>query len=168
MNEVLIGLGGNLGDVEITFTRAVSLLGSDLFDVRMSRIYRSAACYDKPGAVIPSEAAPDYLNAVMRANTFWSPEELLRRLLEVEKALGRVRPAPECSPRTLDLDLLLYGDLVIRPDAAGDLELPHPRMHLRDFVLVPACEIAPDWVHPVLAMRLCELEITRERLVLVS
>ncbi|MBQ8036240.1 MAG: 2-amino-4-hydroxy-6-hydroxymethyldihydropteridine diphosphokinase [Proteobacteria bacterium] len=157
MNDVLIGLGGNIGDVEITFLRAKSLLGSDLFDTRMSRIYRSAARYDKPGAVVPAEPAPDYFNAVLRGCTYWSPQELLVRLLEVEKALGRVRPAPECSPRAIDLDLLLYGDRVISPDSASDLTVPHPRMHLRDFVLVPACEVAPDWVHPVLGATLSAL-----------
>ncbi|MBR4986958.1 MAG: 2-amino-4-hydroxy-6-hydroxymethyldihydropteridine diphosphokinase [Proteobacteria bacterium] len=168
MNEVLIGLGGNLGDVEITFMRAVSLLCSDLVGVRMSRVYRSVARYDKPGAVEPSEPVPDYFNAVLRAGTYWSPEALLARLLEVERVLGRVRPAPECSPRPLDLDLLLYGDVVMRPTMAGGLELPHPRMHLRDFVMVPACEVAPEWVHPVLGVPLCEITAADGGLVLAE
>ncbi len=153
----MIALGGNLGDVEIAFERACMLLGCDLIGIRMSRYYRTEPVYDKPGACVPEEPAPPYLNAVMKAQTFVGPEELLYRLLEVEHVLGRVRPAPECSPRPIDLDLLLYDDLVIHPDCPGDLELPHPRMHLRNFVLEPACDVAPDWIHPVFHKSLIQL-----------
>ena len=157
MHEVLIALGANLGDVEITFSRACGLLASDLLDARMSRVYRTEPVYDKPGAAVPATPAPAYGNAVLRAKTFWEPEPLLVRLLEVERVLGRMRPAPPCAPRTLDLDLLLYDDAVIAPKSADGLEIPHPRMHRRAFVMQPACDVAPDWVHPVLHRTLREI-----------
>ncbi len=159
MHEILIALGGNLGDVEAAFESALQLLSSDIFDVRRSRIYRSVAVYDKPGTVIPDEPGPDYLDAVVRAKTFHTPQTLLECLLETEKKLGRVRPAPECSPRPIDLDLLLYDDVVIHSVNTGDLELPHPRMHTRLFVLNPACDVAPEWKHPVLNQT---LEVLRD------
>lgn len=157
MHDVLIALGGNVGDVEAAFERALLYLACDLADIRRSRVYRSKPVYDKPGAIPPAQPAPDYLDAVIRAKTFHSPQSLLDRLLDVEKRLGRVRPAPECSPRTIDLDLLLFDDCIIAPRNPGDLELPHPRMHLRKFVLDPACDVAPELQHPVLKKTLSEL-----------
>ena len=155
--EVLIALGGNLGDVPQTFKRAVNILNCILSDCRMSDLYLSTAVYDKPGAIQPEQGAPDYINAVLRGRTTLNPYELLEHLLNTEQQIGRVRPAPECSPRVIDLDLLLYGDEVIAPQKEGDLELPHPRMHQRAFVLVPACDVAPEWIHPVLKQTLSEL-----------
>ena len=157
MSRVLIALGGNLGNVEETFSLAIAALSDVLRDIRMSECYRSAAVYDKPGCTEPLDPAPDYLDAVLCAQTDLSPQALLNRLLATEIQFGRVRPAPECSPRTLDLDLLLYDDLVIKPWNPGDLELPHPRMHERLFVLNPACDVAPEWIHPVLQQSLSSL-----------
>ena len=145
---VLIGMGGNQGDVEISFQRSRLLLSQDLFNSQISPLYRTKPVYDKPGSTLPNETAPDYTNAVMKAYTWWSPQELLNRLLEVEKVLGRIRPAAPCSPRTIDLDLLLYNDCIISSDNPDELQLPHPRMHLREFVLKPACDIAPDLIQP--------------------
>lgn len=154
MNDVLIALGGNLGDVEVTFSRARLLLCSDLLEQRMSRIYQTAPVYDKPGSVAPQQPVPAYLNAVLCARTCWEPDALMARLLDVERVLGRVRPAPECSPRTLDLDLLLYENRIVN---VPHLILPHPRMHQRRFVLEPACDVAPNWIHPVLNKTLQQL-----------
>ena len=154
--DILIALGANLGCPEVTFFRAKLLLASDIFNGVMSSFYRTEPHYDKPGAASGS-ADPDYVNAVMRAQTWCDPVDLLQKLLRVEEALGRIRPAPSCSPRTLDLDLLLYGDKVIKPNDSCDLEIPHPRMHLRNFVLVPAREIAADMVHPVFNKSVGEL-----------
>jgi 2-amino-4-hydroxy-6-hydroxymethyldihydropteridine diphosphokinase len=86
----------------------------------------------------------EYLNAAAEIETDLAPEELLRRLLEIERQLGRIRGEPN-APRTLDLDLLLYGDL---NRSAPDPVLPHPRMHERRFVLVPLADIAPNAIHP--------------------
>ena len=155
--EVLIGMGANLGNPEITFKRAQLLLSSDLINSKISPLYQTIPVYDKPGSIKPNVPQPMYTNAVMHAYTYWSPQDLLKRLLEVEKTLGRIRPAPVCSPRHIDLDLLLYGDCIISSTNPDELQLPHPRMHLREFVLIPAADIAPDMVHPGLNKTIKEL-----------
>lgn len=150
MHNVLIALGGNEGDVRSAFEHACTLLSSDIINLRKSSLYRTAPVYDKPGAATPTINAPEFLNAAICGQTFYDPYELLERLLTIEQHLGRKRPAPECSPRPIDLDLLLYDDLIIQPDCSTKLTLPHPRMHKRLFVLDPACDIAADWIHPVM------------------
>lgn len=149
--QVMIAMGGNLGNVAVTFAKAVLMLSADVFDVRRSDLYRTAPHFDKPNAT-PCQM-PDYLNAVMIGCTYWEPEELLHKLLDVEEKLGRSRNEP-CAPRTLDLDLLLYNDRIIETE---NLVLPHPRMHLRNFVLTPAAEIAPNWMHPIFNCTIEEL-----------
>lgn len=103
---------------------------------RMSSLYRSA-----PVGYIDQ---PDFINAVALIETALTPRMLLDALLQIEQRLGRVRDFPN-APRTLDLDLILYGDTVCAEPA---LTIPHPRMHERTFVLVPLAEIAPDTVVP--------------------
>ena len=132
--QAFIGLGANLGDPREQVRRAVAALGA-LPRTRLlasSSLYRSA-----PVGVGPQ---PDYVNAVAKVETALSARELLEELLTAEARAGRERPAPG-APRTLDLDLLLYGDAVI--DEPG-LVVPHPRMHERAFVLLPLAEIAAD------------------------
>ena len=157
MHKVLIALGGNEGDVLSTFERACTYLSCDILNLRKSSPYRTAPVYDKPGVIEPAEKAPDYWNAAICGQTFYGPEELLERLLAVEAHLGRKRPAPDCSPRPIDLDLLLFDDLIVYPETASELTLPHPRMHTRLFVMDPVCDIAADWLHPVLNKTLAEI-----------
>ena len=94
-----------------------------------------------------------YLNAVMVGQTYWPPDALLERLQAVERANGR-RRGELCAPRSLDLDLLLYGDVILDTPS---LTLPPPRMHLRNFVLRPAADVAPNILHPVLGQTIAQL-----------
>jgi len=134
-----VGLGGNLGDAAGCLITAMSELDR-LAGTRVtgrSCLYRSA----------PHEASgPDFINAVVKITTRLSAPDLLVALQHMELAAGRVRPYPN-APRTLDLDLLLYGSA--RVDSP-QLTLPHPRMMERAFVLVPLAEIAPDRVDAAL------------------
>ncbi|MCV2353920.1 2-amino-4-hydroxy-6-hydroxymethyldihydropteridine diphosphokinase [Paucibacter sp. B2R-40] len=132
-----IGLGANLGDLAQTLSLALAALASTA-QVRLlavSNAYRSA----------PVEAGgPDYLNAVACVESTLAPQDLLERLLAIELEHGRLRPFVN-APRTLDLDLLLYGD---RQITSARLTLPHPRLHQRAFVLLPLLELNPALTAP--------------------
>jgi len=143
---VFLGLGSNVGDREANLRAALRGLEARGFRVTaLSSLYLTE----------PVDAPPQewFLNAVAGGETALSPEALLRACLDTERALGRVRDVPR-GPRTIDLDLLLYGDEV--RDTPG-LTLPHPRMHERRFVLVPLVEIAPGARHPVLGLTAAEM-----------
>jgi len=135
--DAFIGLGANLGDrareIESAGAEIAALATTVL--VARSALYASAPL-DAPGG--------EYLNAVAHVRTALAPLELLRTLQAIESRHGRLRPFAG-APRTLDLDLLLYGDIVL---ASDELTLPHPRLHERAFVLVPLAEIAPGLVVP--------------------
>lgn len=132
-----VALGGNLGDARASVLQAFRDL-TDLPQTRLiarSRLYRTA----------PHEASgPDFINAVARIDTCLSAPELLQALQSLEYAAGRERPYPN-APRTLDLDLLLYGDARID---SPRLTVPHPRMQGRAFVLYPLADVAPERVAP--------------------
>ena len=132
-----IGLGANLGDARATLSAALTALGR-LPETTLratSSTYRSAPV---------DSSGPDYLNAVARLDTRLSPLVLLAELQRIEHEHGRERPYRN-APRTLDLDLLLYGDQ--RIDVPG-LTVPHPRLHERAFVLRPLAELSPELVVP--------------------
>ncbi len=128
-----VGLGANLGDPAGQIRAVLEALRRepDMVLLRCSSLYGSAPV-DAPGQ-------PDFVNAVAMIETALAPRPLLRSLLELESRFGRVRSFPN-APRTLDLDLLLYGEATLD---LPDLRVPHPRMHLRRFVLEPLLEIAP-------------------------
>ncbi len=130
-----VGLGANLGDAQQALREALAGLARipDTVFVRSSRLYRSA----------PVDAGgPDYLNAVAQVETRLTALELLGQLQALEQAAGRMRPYRN-APRTLDLDLLLFGDARM---ASATLTVPHPRLRERAFVLLPLRELAPDRV----------------------
>ncbi len=133
-----IALGSNLGDPLQTLNATIATLTNhpQLRLIRRSSWYLTAA-------VGPPQ--PDYLNGCAILETELSPHELLTLLLGIEDQFGRVR-TERWGARTLDLDLLLYDDRKLNTE---QLELPHPRMTQRAFVLVPLAEIAPDWIDPV-------------------
>jgi 2-amino-4-hydroxy-6-hydroxymethyldihydropteridine diphosphokinase len=140
--QAYVGLGSNLGDRAGHLLLAVrGMLGAGLSVARLSSVYET-----EPVGV--QTAQPLFLNMVAElafdAAALPSPEQLLARLLRVEYGLGR-RRTQTLAPRTIDLDLLLYGDAQSDTDL---LTLPHPRLHLRRFVLAPLCELAPDALHP--------------------
>ncbi len=147
----VISLGSNLGDRQATLSSAVRAL-EDLAvgPVRCSRWHETAPMY--------VEDQPAFLNGVLAGPFTGPPEALLDALLSIERAHGRVR-SQRYGPRTLDLDVIAFGGLVL---STPTLTLPHPRMHERPFVLEPAMEVAPDWVHPLLGHTISEL-VTRSR-----
>ncbi|NYT86304.1 2-amino-4-hydroxy-6-hydroxymethyldihydropteridine diphosphokinase [Pollutimonas harenae] len=132
MIKAYIGLGANLGDALVSLQQAASELSATpgITGLRLSRFYRSA----------PVDASgPDYINAVAEIHTRLPATDLLAALQVIENHHGRLRPYRN-APRTLDLDLLLYGERVIN---TPELTVPHPRMHERAFVLRPLQELAP-------------------------
>ena len=130
-----MGLGSNLGDREATLRQALDLLarepGVELRRVSTFRETEPVGFLDQPR----------FLNAAAEVETELPATELLARLLDVERRLGRVRGGPRFGPRTIDLDLLLYGEETIREPG---LTVPHPRLHERRFALEPLAELDPD------------------------
>src|SRR5262249_21713097 len=141
-----IALGSNLGDRRAFLDRALMALRPHVSIPRVSSYYVTAPVGGPPGQ-------GPYLNGVAELETTLAPEQLLKALLDVEQSLGRVRQE-KFGPRTIDLDVLLYGDLIHN---SPDLTIPHPRLHERRFVLQPLAEIAPLVVHPVLKKSIAEL-----------
>ena len=139
MATCLLGLGANLGDRIATLDAAVERLTRD---PRVSVRRRSR--WIETAAIGGPAAQPGFLNGALFVETTLAPRALLQLLREIEHALGRERSG-RWHPRTIDLDLLLYDDLVV---SDVDLVVPHPRMAVRRFVLEPAAEIAPDFWHP--------------------
>lgn len=136
--HVAIALGSNLGDRRGHLEHAIRALARDLTNLRSSAFIET-----EPSGVAPGQ--PPYLNAAAVAATTLSPRALLDRLMEIETERGRERPFP-MAPRSLDLDLILYGAQMIQEPG---LVVPHPRFRERDFVLAPLAEIAPEMVDPV-------------------
>ena len=148
--EALIGLGTNLGDREGHLIGAWKLLGQvpGVRTLRLSRLYETKAV-----TLTPDLAQPMYLNAVGLIETELEPFELLRVMATIEQQLGRVR-TERWGPRTIDLDLLLFGELELQ---TRTLTIPHPRMTERRFVLEPAAEIAPEMRHPTSGKTISQL-----------
>ncbi len=142
-----IGLGSNLGDRATNLDLGVQgMTESGIEVIRLSSIYETEP--------FETFAQPQYLNMVAEVRSaLLNPEELMSRLLQVETSLGRTRQISQ-GPRSIDLDLLLYGDATSDTDS---LKLPHPQLHRRRFVLVPLAELAPGLVHPTLNKTVGEL-----------
>jgi len=141
-----ISLGSNLGDRAVMLERAIAVMNSAGIQVaRQSSLYVTEPL-DAPGQAW-------FLNAVVEAETSLLPLQLLHSLLKIERQLGRRRITPH-GPRTIDLDILFYGSSVIR---SRELEVPHPRLTERRFVLVPLAQIAPEFRHPTLRLTVTQL-----------
>jgi 2-amino-4-hydroxy-6-hydroxymethyldihydropteridine diphosphokinase len=146
LTRVAIALGSNLGDRKGYLQSAIAALQPSIQNLRVSTFHDTA-----PVGVGPQ---PTFLNATAVGETSLNARDLLDTLLAIERDLGRERPFPG-APRTLDLDLILYGDAII--DEAPSLVVPHPRFTERRFVLEPLAEIAPDWRDPVTGKTVEEL-----------
>ena len=142
-----IGLGANLGDRIGRLRAAVRLLGSG----QGIAVRRCSPVYETEPVGGPPQGR--FLNAVLEIETGLSPELLLERCGEIENEMGRVR-LERWGPRIIDIDILLYGNAIVRSET---LEIPHPRMHERTFVLAPLADIAPGLVHPVLGVTVNDL-----------
>jgi 2-amino-4-hydroxy-6-hydroxymethyldihydropteridine diphosphokinase len=135
---VYLGLGSNLGDREEHLRRAVEeLQGPDLRTLRLSRLYETEP--------VEYTQQPWFVNQVVEAETELFPMQLLARVGRAERSLGRVRGIPK-GPRVIDIDILFFGRAVVR---TAKLEIPHPRIGERRFVLAPLADLAPDLRHPV-------------------
>jgi 2-amino-4-hydroxy-6-hydroxymethyldihydropteridine diphosphokinase len=146
--RALIGLGSNLGDRKAYLDGAVAALAA-----APGVVLRDVSSYHETAPVGGPEGQGNYLNAALVIETNLEPLDLLHLLHGIERHAGRVRTV-HWGPRTLDLDLLLYGDRVI---VTGELQVPHPRMAERQFVLAPLAEIAPTAVDPVSHRSVAEL-----------
>ncbi|MBI2770152.1 MAG: 2-amino-4-hydroxy-6-hydroxymethyldihydropteridine diphosphokinase [Burkholderiales bacterium] len=145
-----VGLGANLGDARAAVSSAIQAMDG----LPATRLAARSSLY----ASAPVGATgPDYVNAVVALSTQLPPQELLEQLQAMELAAGRERPHAN-APRTLDLDILLYGDLRIN---TRSLSVPHPRMKDRAFVLVPLAQIAPHLVTPSQLQSVAEQRVTR-------
>lgn len=169
-NNMLLALGGNLtssvGAPEMTLREALKIL-----KLKGAVIRSVSPFYNTPA--YPDGNGPDYVNAAADIRATWSPEETLAVFHEIENEMGRQRET-RWGQRTLDLDLIACGDVVL-PDPAthkawrtlsldeqmrrapAELVLPHPRLQDRAFVLVPLADVAPDWVHPVSGKTVTEM-----------
>lgn len=145
-HTVYLSLGSNLGDRRAQIENALSLLQKE--GVRI--VKRSSLYETEPVGMVEQ---PWFLNCVVKAQTDLSPRKVLEAIQRIEEQLGRERTIPG-GPRTMDIDVLLYDAIVLREP---QLEIPHPRMARRRFVLVPFAEIAPALVHPILHRTIADL-----------
>jgi 2-amino-4-hydroxy-6-hydroxymethyldihydropteridine diphosphokinase len=146
MPIVHIGIGSNLGDRRNNCLKAVALLEAGGVKV----LKRSSLYETEPWGV---KEQPRFMNMAVEAETDVTPRELLSLLKKIESLMGRTVTV-KWGPRTIDLDILFYGDVIMKEP---DLEIPHPLMHSRDFVLDPLGEIAAQKVHPLLHRTIAEL-----------
>ena len=151
--KVAIALGSNVGDRHATLNAAIEALRPIVDDLRPSSFYDTPYVGSPPAEAGLHETPPNVLNVAVVGSSALDAHALLERLLAIELDFGRTRPYGG-APRTLDLDLILYGDVII--DEPG-LQVPHPRFRERRFVLEPLAEIAPDWTDPVSGRSISEL-----------
>jgi 2-amino-4-hydroxy-6-hydroxymethyldihydropteridine diphosphokinase len=138
--KVYLGIGTNLGNRENNINEALELVKEHIGPVK-----KASSLYETEPWGFKSEN--DFLNMVAEVETKLRPSGLLGRILMIEAQMGRFRGEKKYSSRLIDIDILLYGEKILK---AKSLVIPHPKMHERRFVLVPFCEIVPDLVHPKL------------------
>ncbi len=153
VKRIYLSLGSNMGDREENIARAIAALPSQGL-----RVTHKSSLYETEPVDVRKQAW--FLNCVVEAETELMPRQLMQALLEIERALGRIRRVPK-GPRLIDMDILLFGSSIMQ---TPELEIPHPRMAERRFVLIPFNEIAPTAHHPVLKKTIAQLlEDTQDR-----
>lgn len=142
MNTAYLGLGSNLGDKAFHLNQAIKGINE-----RIGRVISRSSFYDTAPWGFHSENR--FLNAAVKVETVLTPEELLRKTQDIEKELGRMVKSNKAgyADRPIDIDILFFNDLILKKEP---LEIPHPHIASRDFVLLPLVEIAPYLEHPVL------------------
>jgi 2-amino-4-hydroxy-6-hydroxymethyldihydropteridine diphosphokinase len=145
MHTVFLGLGSNLGDRRANLRAAIRRLGPKVATTKESPVYETPPWGE--------EDQPTFLNMAVKANTNLSPMDLRDHVKQIEADMGR-EPSYRWGPRSIDIDILLYDDLILD---MPQLTIPHPRMHERGFVLVPLDAIAGEVKHPVLGLSIREL-----------
>ena len=147
MKKIYLGLGSNLGDREHNLKEAFARI-----EEHIGHVVKSSSVYEtEPWGFNTSET---FLNTVIEVGTELSPSGVLGAILMIETLLGRTRGEKQYSSRVIDIDILLYNDLIVNEVS---LKIPHPLLHERMFVLVPLCEIAPQLIHPVLNVTVATL-----------
>jgi 2-amino-4-hydroxy-6-hydroxymethyldihydropteridine diphosphokinase len=146
-NHVYIGIGSNLGDKKENYLEALDRIGK----LPKTRITRESSLYESEPL---GDSKSWYVNGAIEIETELKPDALLKRLKNIERAMGRKKVRKRWGARIIDLDILLYDALKLN---RRGLEIPHPEMANRKFVLIPLCEIAPQVVHPVLGMTISEM-----------
>jgi 2-amino-4-hydroxy-6-hydroxymethyldihydropteridine diphosphokinase len=139
MNKVFFGLGTNLGNRKANLRKAIEMIGEHI-----GKVLKSSSIYETAPWGFDSE--DDFLNMVVLVETTLTPLELMKKIVTIESMLGRERNQDRYSSRIIDIDILLYDDLILNENG---LKIPHPLMHERRFVLVPLNELAPELIHPV-------------------
>lgn len=137
MNKVVFGLGSNLGQRHEFIKEANRLIGEDI-----GAVYAKSRIYETEAWGMDGDA---FLNQVVVASTELSSAQVLAKLLSIERRLGRKRSGEGFSSRTIDLDILFFGDEIVDHD---DLKIPHPAIAARRFVLIPLAEVEPSYLHP--------------------
>ncbi|HLE24778.1 MAG TPA: 2-amino-4-hydroxy-6-hydroxymethyldihydropteridine diphosphokinase [Thermodesulfobacteriota bacterium] len=145
MPIAFIGIGSNLGNRIENCARAIEEISTSVNIITVSSFYETEP--------VDKEGQPDFINCMTKIETCLSPLKLLSFLKSLEAELGK-KNLEKWGPRIIDLDIIFYEDLIIE---TNDLTIPHPRAHLRRFVLQPLFEIAPSFVHPVLRKSISEL-----------
>lgn len=145
MHTIYLALGSNIGDKQKNINQAITLLEHQVNNITIAKRYETKPMY--------YENQEHFLNTALRGETTLSPQELLTFVKNIEEQLGRKKRFRN-GPREIDIDILFYDNLIVNED---HLQIPHPRIQERDFILKPLMDISPNYTHPVLKKTIKEL-----------